>query len=291
MTVYADVLVALNILLTYILIVASRVLCKRATNKWAVALSSFLGGISALVIFYENGGVAFSVMYKLITGIIVVGVAFLPKSPKELFKELLAFFGVSFLFGGAVYAMEVTFHPQNMIFCNGTVYFDMSISYLVGCVLSVYGVFLLADYLINRHINKDMKCELEVLFRETAVSMPAIVDTGNSLKDSMTGRPVIVAHLNSLAPLFSVEELRFFKNGGYDRVPEGLKKSIRLIPCSGITGETLLKAFVPSEVKIKTDNTSFFSSFCTVAVTDTRLSDGEYEALIHNDILKNGREE
>ena len=33
-TVYADVLVALNILLTYILIVATRVMVKIPTNKW-----------------------------------------------------------------------------------------------------------------------------------------------------------------------------------------------------------------------------------------------------------------
>ena len=82
MTVYADVLVALNILLTYILIVATRVMVKIPTNKWAVLVASVVGGVSSLVIFYENGGVAFPFVYKIITAGIIIGIGFLPKTPK-----------------------------------------------------------------------------------------------------------------------------------------------------------------------------------------------------------------
>ena len=64
MTVYADVLVALNILITYIIIVASRVLCKIPTNKWAVSCACVLGGVSSRVIFCEDGGGVFSLFYK-----------------------------------------------------------------------------------------------------------------------------------------------------------------------------------------------------------------------------------
>ena len=148
MTIYADVLVALNILLTYIIIVASRVLCKMPTNKWAVLLASVVGGFSSLVIFYENGGVAFSVLYKIITGGIIVGIGFLPKTIKLFFKVLLAFFGVSLLFGGSMYALEITLHPKNIFFHNGTVYFDMSIAYLVASVPVSINAIILTEVLL-----------------------------------------------------------------------------------------------------------------------------------------------
>ena len=90
-TVYADVLVALNILLTYILIVASRVVCKIPANKWAVMVASIVGGISSLIIFYDNVGVVFSCLYKIITGAIIVGIAFLPKGLKSFLKVFFSF--------------------------------------------------------------------------------------------------------------------------------------------------------------------------------------------------------
>ena len=41
--VYVDVLIAVNILVTYIMIVCSRVILKSDTHKWGVLLAVFLG--------------------------------------------------------------------------------------------------------------------------------------------------------------------------------------------------------------------------------------------------------
>lgn len=291
MTVYADVLISLNILLTYILIIATRVLLKVPTNKWAVLVASVVGGLTSLVIFYENGGVAFSFIYKIITGGIIVAIGLLPKSPKLFLKEFLAFFGVSLLFGGSMYALEITLHPKNVMFYNGTVYFDMSITYLIASVLVIYGIFLLSDYLITKHNNKGGKCQLEITYNETSVTITAFIDTGNSLTDGMSGRPVIIAELSAVSPLFSREELLFFKNEKYEKVPESLSKNYRLIPCKTVAEESLLKGFLPQAVKIKNEKTSFINKFCTVAVTEKDLSQGEYRALLNNNIFENVKEE
>ena len=291
MTVYADVLVALNILLTYILIVAARALCRAPTNKWAVLLASVIGGACSLVIFYEKGGAVFSLAYKLVTASVIASVAFMPKSIRNFVKELLAFFGVSLLFGGGVLALEITLHPKSIYFYNGTVYFDMSIAYLVASVLVIYGIFLLADYLIKRHNTKYGKCLLEITYNKTSVSMTALVDTGNSLTDGMTGRPVIVAELSAAAPLLSREELMFFRSGDIENVPESLRKSLRLIPCKTVAGDSLLKAFVPDFVKITEGKNSYKNSFCTVALTERELSQGSYNALLNSAIFENVKEE
>lgn len=291
MTVYADVLVALNILLTYILIVASRVICKAPTNKWAVLLASIVGGVSSLVIFYENGGVLFSCLYKIITGGVIVGVAFLPKSLKIFIKNILAFFGVSLLFGGTMFALEFTLHPKHIMFYNGTVYFDIGIAYLVASVLVIYGIFLLADYLITKHNTKGGKCEIEIAYNDFSVNINALVDTGNTLTDGVTGKPVIIAELSSVSPLFTRREMMFFKSADFENIPESLNKSFRLIPCKTVTGTSLLKAFTPTFVKIKEGKNSYTISFCTVALTDKELSLGAYRALLNNKIFENVKEE
>ncbi len=291
MTVYADVLIALNILLTYILIVASRVLCKIPTNKWAVMVASVVGGFSSVIIFYENGGSAFSLIYKIITGAVVVSVGFLPKTIKIFFKVFLAFIGVSLLFGGSMYALEITLHPKNIMFYNGTVYFNMSIAYLVGCVLVIYGMFLVADYLITKQNNKSGKCQLEITYNDATVTLTAFIDTGNTLTDGVSGRPVIIAEISAVLPLFSREEIIFFKSASFENVPESLNRNFRLIPCKSVTGKSVLKAFLPTVVKIKDKEKIYETSFCAIALTGNQLSQGEYKALLNNNIFENVKEE
>lgn len=291
MTIYADVLVALNILITYILIVAVRVFTKIPTNKWAVLFASLVGGFSSLIIFLDNINLFISLAYKLVSAGVIVGIGFLPKNMKICFKAYIGFFLMSFLFGGGVYALQITLKPQNILYYNGIVYFDMSISYLVGCVLSLYGVFLIGDYLIKNHTLKDSKCLLEITYRNSSVTISALIDTGNSLQDGLSGRPVIVTELSAIAPLFEREELLFFKNQNYENVPKSLYKYFRLVPCSAVTGESLLPSFIPSCVKITTENSVCETDFCTIGVANKNLSSGEYKALINSSILENVKEE
>ena len=291
MTIYADVLVALNILVTYIIIVAVRVFCKIPTNKWAVMLASLVGGFTSLIIFRDNLSLAYSALYKLFCGVVIVALAFLPKNIRLFVKSLLGFFLVSFLFGGGVYALQITMKPQNILCYNGIVYFDMSISYLVGCVLSVYGVFLMADYIISRKNTRGLKCTLEIEYNNSAVTVPAFADTGNTLVDGLSSRPVIVAELSAVAPILQRDELLFFKNKDFENVPQSLYKRFRFVPCSVVTGEGFLPSFLPDRVKITTENGSLKTDFCTIGVTDKALSQGDYRALLNNNIFENVKEE
>ena len=88
MTVYADVLVGLNIVITYLIIVSVRLICKRATNKWGVGIASLIGGFSSLIIFYEDIPLLVSVIYKLLVAGLITGVGFLPRSVRGFFIYL-----------------------------------------------------------------------------------------------------------------------------------------------------------------------------------------------------------
>ncbi len=243
------------------------------------------------MIFAEDLSLVFSLVYKIFTSALITAVAFMPKNYKVFFKVYAGFFLVSFLFGGAVYALQLTFNSDKMLYFNGTVYFDMSISYLVGCVLSVYGVFLIADFLLSKKNSKGAIVSLEIVFNNTSVTVPAFVDTGNTLVEGLSSKPVIVAELSAIAPLFEREEMLFFKNQSYDNMPKSLQKVFRLVPCSAVTGESLLPSFVPSYIKIKDDKNVYKTDYCVVGVVNKSLSSGEYKALLNNNIYENVKEE
>ncbi|MGN0527393.1 MAG: sigma-E processing peptidase SpoIIGA [Acutalibacteraceae bacterium] len=285
MTVYADVLVALNICFTYIFLVSVRLFLKIPTNKYLIALASFLGGLSSLIIFVNEIPIVLSVAYKIVTSAIIVLLGFTPKSIQVFLKEFLLFWGVNILFGGVMYFIEITFKHQKIQYVNGVVYFDMSMMFLVGSVLCVYGLFLICNYLLSSKMNSNNICNLTVFYNGTEVTLPALFDTGNGLTDGISGRPVIICELSGVAPLFTRQEVLFFNNGDIENVPDSLTKRIRLVPCNSLGGSSLLTCFLPDAVKIKNRNNTYKTDFCAVGVTKTKLSNGEYKALLNNKLL------
>lgn len=284
--VYADVLVGINVLITYIFLVCTRVAGNMPTNKWGVCIASVLGGLSSLVIFAGNIGVTLSVLYKIFTASVIVGIGFLPDSIRKFIKVLLLFFGISIAFGGAMYFAEITFNPKGIMYLNGTVYFDMDIKYLVGCTFLIYGAFLGTDALLQRKASKSEIYDVSVTFRGITVTLSGYVDTGNNLADFLTGKKAFVGELKALSALFTYEEIKYFKGGNFENIPESLIGKIRLIPCKTVGDATLLPSFTPDEIQIQLRKKKIKSVDFCVAISDNSLSDGEYNILLNKAIYE-----
>lgn len=284
--VYADVLVALNILFTYIFLVATRVVCKVPTNKWGVAVASAVGGFSSLIIFVGEVNIVFSVIYRILTALIITVLAFLPRRPKNAFKIIICFSCISFLFGGIMFAVEILFNPENIYFINGTVYFDMSITYLVISVTVIYGVFLGCNYLFERKTVSSDIYNVKIFFRNTYVILRGVIDTGNNLKDGIMSRPVIVAQLDSLKSLFTDEEIKYLRRGDLENIPLSLETKIHLVPCKTVSGKKILPAIIPQKIEIFNNRKIANTDFVTVAIINENIAEGEYNALLYKEITE-----
>lgn len=284
MVVYADVLVCINLLITYIFIVCVRVFTSTPSRKWGVAVASLLGGISSLVIFFPDTGVILSVIYKLVTGGMIVFLAFFPRRMKIFVKLMLSFFGVSFLFGGAMFALEMTVDPHNIFYYNGTVYFDMTIPYLIGVVFIIYGSFLAFDYFLTRHAAKNEIYDVLITFRDVSVTVRGMVDTGNNMRDGLSGNSVFVGELSSLMPLFSQEEREYLKNSTASVPPASLSRYFRLLPCGTVSGGGILPGIVPDKVFVRVRRKYTEMKNITLAITGEYLSSGEYNMLLNKNI-------
>ena len=282
-TVYADVLISVNILITYVFIVCVRVIFSAPTNKFMVALASFIGGVSSVVIFFEEGSVLLNILYKLLVCGVITAVAFMPDNVKRFFKLFGSFFGVSVFFGGAVYLINITLKPQNLLFNNGAVYFDMSVAYLIGVVFSVYGVFTLFEWLFLRHSVKNDSYDVIITFRQSEVTLRGFTDTGNSLRDGLSGNPVFVAGQKQVSTLFTYDETTFLKGGCTGTPPESLKQYYRILPCATATGKSLLPAFVPQRVVIMKDGKKADAGKVTIGISP-EINDVEYGILLNKSI-------
>lgn len=285
LVIYADVLVCLNVLITYLFLVADRVFTHLPTSRWGVIVASVVGGLSALVVLLGDKGVLFSILFRVVASCLIVLAAFLPRSTRCFLKAYGGFMAISFLFGGAMFFVELTLRPEKIAYINGTVYFDMSLRYLVCCTFVIYGVFMAADYFLSRNIARNEIFGVEITLRNATVILRGFVDTGNNLTEALTGRMVFVAQLNSVAPLFTCEECTFLKRAELSAVPESLGTVIRYIPCKTVGENALLPAFTPKRVIVKWNGKETEVNNVCIAVTDKALSQGEYEILLNKNIL------
>ncbi len=281
-TVYVDVLISLNILFTYLFLVCTRMFLKTPTNKIGVAISSLLGGLSSLLIYVDLLNNVFSVIIKIFLGAVLVLIAFIPKTRKQFLKEFLVFNGITFLFGGGILALELTLHPKNILYLNGTVYFDMDLKYLIGSVFLIYGVFLLFDYILNKLNTQKEIYKLKIIFRNTEVTLNGYLDSGNALQDGLTGRPVGVGSLKALSPLFTYEELSFLKSDDMVNIPCGLKGKIRVIPYKTVGDTSLLVGFIPDKVYL---NDKEIPKICVAIAKEDFSSDG-YDILLNKSMTE-----
>jgi stage II sporulation protein GA (sporulation sigma-E factor processing peptidase) len=230
-----------------------------------------------------------SVIYKLVVGVVISFSAFLPKNRKLLFKTTLAFFFVNFIFGGVMYFVEITFNVSNIIYMNGTVYFDISILFLVSMTLICYGLLLIGDYFLKRRASENTLYDVELRYRNKSVFLKALYDTGNHLTDGLIGKPVVVVELNSITSFFTVEELRYLKEDfSSAEIPKTLMKEIRVIPCGSVTGETVLKGFSPEKILIRNEDVVFETEYLIVATVNKKISDGEYNCILNSAIFERG---
>ncbi len=285
--IYADVLTVLNIIVTYILICAARTLSHLPSRRAGTVIASFIGGFSALIIFVPPMNILLSVLYKILTAAAIVFAAFVPKSVKAFFKGFAYFLAVSFLFAGVMLGIELIFSPPNMRFINGAVYFDMSITFLVGSVLAVYGVLVICEKLLAVKFCKNTLCTVTVEYRGASAELNALYDTGNTARDVLNGKPLNIVYIDDVAAFFSSAELEYLKSDEWNvSVPSELKTRVHLVPCSSVGGKSVLKAFNPDRVEVRIKGKIRFAVPCTFAVTTERLSDGEYGIILNADIFE-----
>lgn len=278
--IYVDKLLAVNLLISVILLLSASRLCGIHIKRKGLILGALISALSSLLIFLPWENVFLIIAIKIITVTAIVYFAFFPETIKSLLKSLGAFLAVNFIFAGIMLAVKFFVSQSGIFYINGTVYFDFSAALLILMFAFCYGVLCLGEYLTRKRAKGTDKFEIEVYYRGKAIKTIALLDSGSSLKDSFSGRPVIVSELKSIAGLLLPYELPYFK-GDYlnANVPETLKTTARLIPYKALGNSGLLPSFKADSVNFIYNGKEYNSQDVYIGVITDELSSGEYRAI------------
>ena len=236
MIIYADVLIAVNLYINYFLVRGTALILKRKIKPLRCVLASAVGASGALAVMLPELHPVLSVLLKVLLGVAVTLVAFGRQKRGDFLLSLLCFLAVSFSFAGGMMALWTFAAPLGMFYRNGFAYFDIPIGAAAVITAVVYGVFRLVKLLLDK--KRPLPHE-KVLIRRNGLEIPldGLADTGNSLCDSFTGKPVVIASLEKVRSVLPEAVLNYL-SGRIDQI-DGL----RLIPCSTVTSEGVIPAF------------------------------------------------
>ena len=147
----------------------------------------------------------------------------------------------------------------------------------------------------NRLKKSEMFCNVEIEYNEKITKIRAIIDSGNLLKDPITGSSVIVVERKKLVEMIDnkiLDNLENIISGEYEIVDEEYISKFRLIPFSSLGKQNgMLLGFKPDVLRIYFDDIQRKIDKVIIAIYDKDITkNDEYSGIVGLEILE-GRSE
>ena len=233
--VYLDELFLLNFVVNYLLLLAAARLAGEVLRRWRLAAGGALGALYACAVFLPGLGFLAHPLCKAGAAVCMALLAY--GGSRRLLRLLLTFIALACAFGGGILAISLL-GGQGMTLKNGILYSGMDLKLILLSAAGCYAAITLLFSRAARHGGVGQRdilsARLKLEGRE--MTLPTLVDTGNTLTDPVTGRPVMVAEGQRLTPLlpngvtFSEGELQNPAQTLERLAQQGVGRRFRLLP-------------------------------------------------------------
>lgn len=282
MTVYADVIFAVNTVVNYLLLLLGARLTGYPARPHRTILGAVIGGGYAVCVLVPALAFFDAWWGKCMCFVLMVMTAYglRRKAARPSVASLLCGCALA----GFVFLLTQAFSVGVVAF-RGHIYYPLAARALV----LMAGAFYLAAALLMAGALKHKAKEtvsLHIRHNMKQIVISALYDTGNTLVDPVAGKPIIVLEWPRSAELLGVSASReMFLNPSatMEKLAEKYPDCrFRLLPYRAVGTECALLLAVPCEVKIGKRKTTD----ALVAISPTTVSDGGgYEALIGGNLF------
>lgn len=202
---------------------------------------------------------------KLASAVVILLVAFKFYRVKQFLVSLGVFLLSSMIILGIVVAMYYMLKTDSIALNNSSVYFDISAR---GIIISGFVAYLLSSLflrLYNRTLSRKELYTLVIEHNGIRATMLAMLDTGNHLHEPFSNTPVIVVSSSLVSGMLDGTQTR-------------------LVPASSVGSQTLLVAFKPDLITIKTSKGCEVIENAYIALSDD-ITDDSFSAILNPEIL------
>ena len=211
MTIYIDLLIILNFIYDFLLLMTVSVTLKRNTKLKRLFLGSFFGAISTLIIFLPFNKY-FLFILKILTSILMLIITYGYKNIQYFFNNIIYLYMTSVILAGFLYYLKLEFS---------------NLSYLL---ILIFAPLILYLYVKEQKKLKEMinyyKIVTITLKNNRKLLLNGFIDSGNKLKDPITGKYIILINKNKLKGIYNIRSPIY--------VPINTVNKKSLLPCIGV---------------------------------------------------------
>ncbi len=229
-------LLVFDLYMTFLLLRLTAALTHTRLRFWRAMLGAAAGSLSSLLVLLPPMPFVLTLLCKLLSAVLLCLAAFGIRGRRLFVWHVLCFLGLSCILAGMLLALTAT---GNVYYANGCWYPVISLRMLVLCTAAAYGILTLIARIRERTGAADGSYEVVIRYGTRTVCLEGLADTGNSLTDFCTGKPVIVCSREALGEL----------------IPEQPCRGFRPLPYSTAAGDGLLTVFTPDEAVIRCKRT------------------------------------
>lgn len=192
MEVYGEYLFLENFITGLLILLLTGKLCGRKYSMVRIVIGSVLCGGYSFALFFPMSWLV-ALVGKLAFSVVAVTVSFGLINRKTFVKTLIVFYIVSFLMGGLTIAiMYVSKVPglsgNGAVYLHGVTYLQVAVGVLLAYLLGGWFAGVLKGKLQKERVFTDMSIEI----KEQSWNLRAFVDTGNFLREPISGHPAVV---------------------------------------------------------------------------------------------------
>lgn len=285
MTIYLDIVFLENILMNYMILYATGFIQKKSMKSIRLIISSSFGAAYAIISYLGLIPIYTSIFMKILLSIIMVYIAYPNQTVKTGIKNLVLFYLSSFVIGGCSLALLYMISPQNVVIKNGVFVgtYPMKVTLIAGII--GFTIVQISFALNKRQIKqKDLICDLEICINHKNVTLKAYMDSGNILKDPLTGMPVVIAEKSKLREVIDLDEInqKYMSQMGQSNL------KIRFIPFKSIGSQNgMLIGIKPEYIKINYNEKIVVKRNVIIGLYDKKIGKN-YQALIGLETLEGG---
>lgn len=290
MTIYIDIVIIENLIMNYIILCATGIVSKIKIKHLRLIMASLLGAVYSVVAYMKILEIYSNIVLKILLSVIIVYIAYNPQTVKKLWKTLVMFYLVSFVFGGVAFSLIYIVKPQDIIMKNGLFLGTYPLKTIILGAIVAFVIIIIAVKIIRKKFTtKDMICNIEIMLNNKKINTKALIDTGNMLKEPITNTPVVVVEktlLYECIPKEILNNINQIIGGDLEKIPQQIQSQyiskLKLIPFSSLGKQNgMLLGIKVQQIKIIKESEEITKENIIVGIYQQSLTkNGEYQALM-----------
>lgn len=286
MTVYLEAVIGVNFLADFALLWLTGRCLGYVIRYGRIAAAATLGAAYALLYLLTPTSPAFALPGKLLAAALMLRLAFRPAAARQWGSAASVFVIASAAMAGVTFALNL---PRGAIAAGSAIVLPSSapLSLPAAFAAAAASAFGLAAGLRRLERLRGLRVSSTVTVGGRSAQFIALVDTGNELRDPLSGRPVMVVEYQAISPVLPPAYQGLLREGlGLEPGGEGdpdWQARLRFIPYRslGRARGGVLFGFAPDDVQISLPGRAPAGAELVVAVSPSPLAGhGAFQAIL-----------